>query len=58
MPEKDRSTSLRDEIDELREEASALADRAKKTARQADDLTERIKHLETTRQEEILATHS
>jgi hypothetical protein len=29
--EKDRSTSLRDEIEELREEASALADRAKKT---------------------------
>jgi hypothetical protein len=46
MPEKDRSTSLRDAIQELKEEASTLADRARKTARQAEDLNERIKHLE------------
>jgi len=45
MAEEDRSESLGNQIDELREEASALANRAKKTARQADDLNERIKRL-------------
>jgi hypothetical protein len=46
MAKEDRSISLRDEIQELREEAAALADRAKKTARLADVLAERIKNLE------------
>jgi predicted nuclease with TOPRIM domain len=45
MPKED-SRSLRNEMQELREEASALADRAKKTARLADVLAERIKNLE------------
>jgi len=34
MAKEDRSALLRNEIEELREEAAALADRAKKTARQ------------------------
>jgi FtsZ-binding cell division protein ZapB len=42
-----RSQSLRSEIEELKEEAAALADRAAKTARQAEVLSERIKHLES-----------
>ena len=46
MAEEDRSEVLRKQIEELREEAAALADRAKKTARHADDLAERIKNLE------------
>jgi hypothetical protein len=46
MPKEDRSSALRNEIQELREEATALADRAKKTARLADVLAEKIKHLE------------
>jgi hypothetical protein len=46
MAKEDRSESLRNEVQELKEEA-ALADRAKKTARQAEVLSERIKHLET-----------
>ena len=36
MSKNDRSEALRNEIEELREEAAALADRAKKTARQAE----------------------
>jgi hypothetical protein len=36
-----------DEIQELQEEAAALTDRAKKTARQAEVLSERIKYLQT-----------
>ncbi len=47
MAKEDRSESLRNEVQELKEEAAALADRAKKTARHADVLAERIKHLET-----------
>ena len=47
MAKEDRSESLRNEVQELKEEADALADRAKKTARHAEVLTERIKHLET-----------
>jgi hypothetical protein len=46
MTKEDRSVSLRSEIEKLREEAAALADRAKRTARQAEVLAERIKHLE------------
>jgi oligoribonuclease (3'-5' exoribonuclease) len=46
MAKKDSSLALRDEIQELREEAAALADRAKKTARLADVLAERLKNLE------------
>jgi FtsZ-binding cell division protein ZapB len=46
MVKEDRSQSLRSEIEELREEAAALADRAKKTARQAEVLADRIKDLE------------
>jgi FtsZ-binding cell division protein ZapB len=46
MVKKDRSQSLRSEIEELREEATALADRAKRTARQAEILADRIKDLE------------
>jgi hypothetical protein len=46
MPKEDRSASLRSEIQELREEAAAVADRAAKTARQAAVLADRIKHLE------------
>jgi len=42
----DRSVSLRSEIEELREEAAALADRAKRTARQAEVLADRIKQPE------------
>ena len=44
---KDDRSALRDEIQELQEEAAALTDRAKKTARQAEVLSERIKHLQT-----------
>jgi hypothetical protein len=33
MAKEDRSESLRNEVQELKEEAAALADRAKKTAR-------------------------
>ncbi len=47
MAKEDRSESLRNEVQELKEEAAVLADRAKKTARQAEVLSERIKHLET-----------
>jgi FtsZ-binding cell division protein ZapB len=46
MAREDRSVSLRSEIEELREEAAALSDRAKTTARQAEVLADRIKHLE------------
>jgi FtsZ-binding cell division protein ZapB len=46
MPKEDRSQTLRSEIEELKEEAAALAERAKKTARQAAVLAERIKNLE------------
>jgi hypothetical protein len=46
MAKDDRSV-LRDEIQELQEEAAALTDRAKKTARLAELLSERIKHLQT-----------
>jgi septal ring factor EnvC (AmiA/AmiB activator) len=44
---KDDRSALRDEIQELQEEAAALTDRAKKTARLAEVLSERIKHLQT-----------
>ena len=47
MAKEDRSESLRNEVQELKEEAAALADRAKKAARHAEVLVERIKHLET-----------
>jgi FtsZ-binding cell division protein ZapB len=47
MAKDDRSAALRDEIQELKEEAAALIDRAKKTARHAEVLSERIKHLQT-----------
>jgi hypothetical protein len=40
------SESLRNDIEELKEEAAARIDRAKKTSRQAADLSERIKFLE------------
>jgi predicted nuclease with TOPRIM domain len=46
MAKEDGSESLRNEIEELREEAAALADRAKRTARQAEIVVERIKRLE------------
>jgi archaellum component FlaC len=46
MPKEDRSASLRNEIQELRAEAAALADIAKKTASQAEVLANRIKDLE------------
>jgi hypothetical protein len=46
MVKKDRSQSLRSEIEELREEATALPDGAKRTARQAEILADRIKDLE------------
>ena len=45
MAKNDRS-ALRDEMQELQEEAAALTERAKKTARQAEVLSERIKHLQ------------
>jgi FtsZ-binding cell division protein ZapB len=45
MAKEDRSESLRNEVQELKEEAAALADRAKKAARHAEVLVERIKHL-------------
>jgi FtsZ-binding cell division protein ZapB len=48
MPKKDRSASLRNEIEELREEAAALSDKAKRTARQAEVLASRIQALEKT----------
>lgn len=47
MAKEDRSVSLRSEIEELREEAAALAEKAKRTARQAVVLAERIKNLES-----------
>lgn len=47
MAKADRLQSLRNEIQELKEEAAALADRTKKTARHAEVLAERIKYLET-----------
>jgi hypothetical protein len=47
MAKEDRSNLLRGEIEDLKEEAVALADRAKRTARQAQILAERIKHLES-----------
>jgi predicted nuclease with TOPRIM domain len=56
MAKDDRSEALRNEIEELREEAAALADRAKKTARQTETLSERIKHLETQIAKQVLAT--
>src|SRR5260370_3862349 len=43
----DDPSVLRDEIQELQEDATALTERAKKTARQAEVLSERIKHLQT-----------
>jgi septal ring factor EnvC (AmiA/AmiB activator) len=46
MAKEDRSHSLRNEIEELRKEAAVLADRASKTAKQAQVLAERIKHIE------------
>jgi uncharacterized coiled-coil DUF342 family protein len=46
MADDNRSEVLRNQIEELREEAGALADRVRKTARHADDLAERIKNLE------------
>jgi predicted nuclease with TOPRIM domain len=45
MPKEDRS-ALRNEIEELREEAAALAEKAKRTTRQAEILAGRIKNLE------------
>ena len=53
---KDDRSALRDEIQELQEEAAALTDRAKKTARHAEVLSERIKHLETQIAKQVLAT--
>src|SRR5271155_1466959 len=47
MAKEDRSRSLRNEVQELREEAAALADRTKKTARHAEVLAARIKYLES-----------
>jgi hypothetical protein len=47
MAKEDRLEWLRNDVQELKEEAAALADRAKKTARHAEVLAERIKHLET-----------
>ena len=44
---KDDRSALRDEIQELQEESAALTQRAKKTARHAEVLSERIKHLQT-----------
>jgi hypothetical protein len=46
MAKKDRSVSWRSEIEELREEAAALTERAQRTAKQAKILAERIKYLE------------
>jgi FtsZ-binding cell division protein ZapB len=46
MSKQDRSASIQSEIQELREEAAALSDRARRTARQAEILADRIKHLE------------
>jgi hypothetical protein len=48
VAKENNSESLRNDIEELKEEAAALADRAKRTARLADNLTERIKLLEKT----------
>jgi FtsZ-binding cell division protein ZapB len=56
MAKGDRSEALRNEIEELREKAAALSDRAKKTARQAETLSERIKHPETQIAKQVLAT--
>jgi len=57
MAKEDRSLSLRNEIEDLKEEAAALADRAKRTARQAEVLAERIKHLENQLTSKTLAEH-
>jgi uncharacterized coiled-coil protein SlyX len=46
MSDEERSASLRREIDELQEELARLMDRAKKTARDAEVLCERMKRLE------------
>ena len=45
--QKSWAESVRSEVRELKEEAAALADKAKKTARHAEVLAERIKLLET-----------
>ena len=52
---KDDRSALRDEIQELQEDA-ALADKAKKTARHTEVLTERIKPTNPN-SKEVLATH-
>ena len=44
---KDDRSAFRDEIQELQEESAALVERAQKTARHAEVLSERIKHLQT-----------
>jgi len=44
---KDDLSALQDEIQELQEEAAALTDKGNKTARHAEVLSERIKHLQT-----------
>ena len=46
MAKENRSKLLQNEIEELKEDAAALAERAKRTARQAEVLADRIKHLE------------
>jgi septal ring factor EnvC (AmiA/AmiB activator) len=43
----DDHSGLRDEMQELQNEAAALTERAKKTARQAEVLSEPIKQLQT-----------
>jgi predicted nuclease with TOPRIM domain len=52
---KDDRWALREEIQELKEDAAALTDRAKKTARHAEVLSERIKHLQTTNSKDVLS---
>jgi FtsZ-binding cell division protein ZapB len=47
MRKENSSEAVRSEIEELREEAATLADRAKRTVRQAEVLAERIKQLES-----------
>jgi hypothetical protein len=46
MAKGDHSEALRGDIEELREEANALAERVKRTARKAVLLTDRIKLIE------------
>jgi septal ring factor EnvC (AmiA/AmiB activator) len=46
MPKEDRFALLQDQLQELREEAAALADKIKRTARQAEVVAERINDLE------------